>query len=220
MYMVLRLIAIVWVICIGLFSTPAATTVGAETYPQRGRVKIVDNVVVADNGSLLRGASGNSFEVQRYSRFSWWTNLRDNYKLNTVRMFMYCCKPVDTIVNPVNMVDLNRLATKMDLALKLQNKQECTSFYTYTTRPVTTRLSQSRYGKSSRHGTKTRRTSYTRLSMSQCTGNLRQLMQPTSLIRKKYSDTFALRTKNTHHHVEPRAHQRPSHCQSKSGYGN
>jgi Cellulase (glycosyl hydrolase family 5) len=116
MYMVPRMIAIVWVICIGLFSTVGAG--GAETYPQRGRVKIVNNVVVADNGSLLRGASGNSFEVQRYAQFSWWTNLRDNYKLNTVRMFMYCCKPVDTIVNPVNLVNLNNLATNIDAAVE------------------------------------------------------------------------------------------------------
>ena len=122
MYIVPRMIAIVWVSCIGLFPTPksvaAAATAGADgTYPQRGRVKIVDNVVVAGNGSLLRGASGNSFEVERYSQFSWWTNLRDDYKLNTVRMFMYCCNPVNTIVNPVNVVNLGRLATNMDIAV-------------------------------------------------------------------------------------------------------
>lgn len=84
---------------------------------QRGRPKIVNHALVAENGSLLRGASGNSFEYdhnnQGYKNLSWWTNVRDDYKLNTIRMFVYCCKPVDS----TTVVNLNTLIAHLDVAV-------------------------------------------------------------------------------------------------------
>jgi hypothetical protein len=90
----------------------AATSAAANM--QRGRVRIVDHVVVADNGALLRGASGNSMAYGQYKNLSWWTDVRDAYRLNTIRMFVYCCSPVDSS----NVVDLNTLASHLDVAVK------------------------------------------------------------------------------------------------------
>ena len=54
----------------------------------RGRVRIVDNVVVASNGALLRGENPRWNNDDRHDP-AYWSRLRDEFHLNTVRILCY-----------------------------------------------------------------------------------------------------------------------------------
>ncbi|MFH1427567.1 MAG: FG-GAP-like repeat-containing protein [Patescibacteria group bacterium] len=61
----------------------------ANTGQARGRVKIVNNTLVADNGWLLRGENPRLGPAQQSDDPNYWANLRDNFHLNTVRILAY-----------------------------------------------------------------------------------------------------------------------------------
>lgn len=85
-------------------STPTATADPLAPTPQgfeRGRVRIVGNNIVADNDSVLRGehvvfANGtspgpedsNGWNLERLYDKNLWRVIRDDYRLNTVRLMM------------------------------------------------------------------------------------------------------------------------------------
>jgi len=54
----------------------------------RGRVRIVDNVVVADNWALLRGENPR-WNSGRRNDPAFWARLRDEFHMNTVRILCY-----------------------------------------------------------------------------------------------------------------------------------
>ena len=83
----------------------------------RGRVRVADGTVVTDNGALLRGAHGNANNMV-YQNLSWWTNLRDNYHLNVVRLDTRITKPGNS-TNVSDMVDLDALFAKVDKAVDM-----------------------------------------------------------------------------------------------------
>jgi hypothetical protein len=107
-----RLPRICWLVGLLVFFDVFASDL---SYAERGRVRIVDGVVVADNGSLLRGAHGN-YSNTVYKQLSWWTNLRDKYKLNTVRLDTRITWPPDSD-RVSDMLDLNKIFADVDVAV-------------------------------------------------------------------------------------------------------
>jgi len=95
----------------------------------RGRVKVVNNTVVADNGALLRGThlrfgdegyrnfTWVTDDIGIYRNLSWWTDIRDNYNLNTVRIMAYILP--EHSVNMSDLRELNDYSQKVDLAVNL-----------------------------------------------------------------------------------------------------
>jgi hypothetical protein len=90
---------------------------GEESFAQRGRVRIVENNVVADNGEPLRGehlliTKWNRGRVQDPAV---WLALRDQYRLNTVRLLVYrppvtsCYPPYDNPSNPQNCLTVQEI---------------------------------------------------------------------------------------------------------------
>lgn len=87
----------------------------ALTCEPRGRVRVVDNTVVADNGSLLRGAHGWALNPV-YKNLSWWKELRDTYHLNVVRLDTRITEP-DTSSQLEDVVDIESLFEDVDVAV-------------------------------------------------------------------------------------------------------
>ena len=56
--------------------------------PARERVRIINNVVVADNGALLRGENPR-WDFWRRTDPDFWRKLRDEFRMNTVRVLCY-----------------------------------------------------------------------------------------------------------------------------------
>lgn len=81
----------------------------------RGRVQIVDNTVVADNGALLRGAHGWALNPV-YKDLSWWKDLKDTYHLNVVRLDTRITEP-DTSTQLDDLVDVEALFADVDVAV-------------------------------------------------------------------------------------------------------
>ena len=98
--------------CIFIFSS---LLTASTSLAERGRVRIVDGVVVADNGSLLRGAHGN-YANDVYKNPSWWLNLRDNYKLNALRLDTRITWPPDSD-EMSDMLNLDQVFGDVDVAV-------------------------------------------------------------------------------------------------------
>ncbi len=99
-------------LCIFIFSNMLAADL---CLADRGRVRIVDGVVVADNGSPLRGAHGN-YANDVYKNLSWWINLRDHYKLNALRLDTRITWPPDSD-KLSDMLDLDQVFGDVDAAV-------------------------------------------------------------------------------------------------------
>jgi hypothetical protein len=84
-------------------------------FAERGRVRVVDGTVVADNGSLLRAAHGN-YNMPVYKDLSWWTDMRDNYNLNAVRLDTRITWPPDSD-RVSDMIDLDAVFRDVDVAV-------------------------------------------------------------------------------------------------------
>ncbi|MDO8469716.1 MAG: immunoglobulin domain-containing protein [bacterium] len=72
-------------------SNAATLTVGVVASGVRGRVRIVNNTVVADNGSLLRGDHllMTSWNTGRINDINWYKNMSRKYRFNAVRLLAY-----------------------------------------------------------------------------------------------------------------------------------
>jgi hypothetical protein len=81
-----------------------------KTAHERGRVRIVNNTLVADNGWLLRGVNPR-LQYSKRNDQAYWDKLRDGFHLNTVRVLVYrepqnwgcggnCEKYLDCTFNP------------------------------------------------------------------------------------------------------------------------
>jgi endoglucanase len=87
----------------------------AYTAP-RGRARIVNNSLVADNGQSLRMATSHvlSFAVPFFSDVNWWKSLRDIGHFNGVRMLAF----LGTWPNNTETLNVNMLLFRLDSAIK------------------------------------------------------------------------------------------------------
>jgi hypothetical protein len=93
----------------------------------RGRVRILNNNVVADDGSPLRGEHllVTSWNANRLRNESVWLELRDKYHLNAVRLLVYqqpvsaCNPPYENSENPWNCLSLEKIVPLLDTAVNI-----------------------------------------------------------------------------------------------------
>ena len=81
----------------------------------RGRVKLVNQTLVADNGYLLRGCHAHlhDFSYNAFKNLKWWTDLRDKAKLNTVRVMAF----YGEWPNSTETMDATKIKARLDAAV-------------------------------------------------------------------------------------------------------
>ena len=96
---------------------------------ERGRVRIINNAVVADNGTPLRGGHISESFPGKYDHLSFWTKMRDNYRLNAVRLTI-STRGANNIARTLGRIDLAvEMAAKVGMYVILDNHASCCGAY-------------------------------------------------------------------------------------------
>ncbi|HTJ13269.1 MAG TPA: cellulase family glycosylhydrolase [Dinghuibacter sp.] len=114
-------------ICLLLLGRPAPHS------PLRGRVRVSNGTVVADDGSLLRMVHGyvHDFVYRYYTDIHWWRAMHDTGHFNAVRVMAFLghwphsAQTMDTATLLPRLDTMVRLAAQTGLYVVIDNHSEC-----------------------------------------------------------------------------------------------